>query len=198
MRHSHHFHSHESHRHAAGHRGHHGFGRGGRGEADDARGGRRRRVFDAGRIRYVVSQSRDEDTLSSDLVSELHLLVGSPSTQIETTLLIHPHVLGNFLDYNDFLGVVDQPLEEMSLRGTIQVASFHPQYRFAGTEREAAENYTNRSPYPMLHLLREASVSQATDAPDEVLKIPLRNIETMRNLGQKKILKRLQTLEAEQ
>ena len=157
-----------------------------------------RGVFDTGRIRYAISHSRDENTLANDLASELHLLLASPSTQMETTLLIHPHVLGNFLDYNDFLGVVDQLLEELRLGGTIQVASFHPQYRFAGTEPNAAENYTNRSPYPMLHLLRETSVSQAADASDEVLNIPQRNIETMRNLGREHILKRLQALEAEQ
>jgi hypothetical protein len=156
-----------------------------------------RRVFDAGQIRYVISHARDENTLSNDLASELHLLLASPCTQIETTLLIHPHVLGNFLDYNDFLGVVDELLEELHLRGTIQVASFHPQYRFAGTGLNAAENYTNRSPYPMLHLLRETSVSQAADASDEIRKIPRRNIETMRNLGKEPILKRLQTLDVE-
>jgi uncharacterized protein len=153
-----------------------------------------RRVFDAGRIRYAISHSRYENNLANDLASELHLLLASPSTQIETTLLIHPHVLGNFLNYNDFLGVVNQLLEELRLRGTIQVASFHPQYRFAGTEPNAAENYTNRSPYPMLHLLRETSVSQAVDSSDEVRKIPRRNIEIMRNLGQEHILKRLQAL----
>jgi hypothetical protein len=157
-----------------------------------------RPVFDAGRIRYAISHSRDENALLNDLASELHLLLASPSTRIETTLLIHPHVLGAFLDYNDFLGVVDQLLEELGLRGTIQVASFHPQYRFAGTEPGAPENYTNRSPYPMLHLLRETSVSQAVDGSDELLKIPRRNIETMRNLGEEHILKRLQTLDAEQ
>jgi len=146
----------------------------------------------------AISQSRDENTLSHDLASELHLLLASPSTQIETTLLIHPHVLGNFLDYNDFLGIVDQLLEALRLCGTIQVASFHPHYRFAGTEPNAAENYTNRSPYPMLHLLRETSISQAADASDELLMIPRRNIETMRNLGQQHILKRLETLDAEQ
>jgi hypothetical protein len=156
-----------------------------------------RQVFDADRIRYAISHSRDKNTLSNDLASELHLLLASPSTHVETTLLIHPHVLGNFLDYNDFLGVVDQLLEELRLCGTIQVASFHPDYRFAGTEPNAAENYTNRSPYPMLHLLRETSVSQAADASDEVLRIPRRNIETMRNLGQERILKRLQTLDVE-
>jgi hypothetical protein len=157
-----------------------------------------RRVFEAGRIRYAISNARDQNTLANDLASELHLLLAAPSTHIETTLLIHPHVLGNFLDYNDFLGVVDQLVDELHLRGTIQVASFHPQYRFAGTELNAAENYTNRSPYPMLHLLRETSVSEAAAASDEVLKIPQRNIETMRNLGQEHILKRLQILAAEQ
>ena len=155
-----------------------------------------RRVFDAGRIRYAVSHARDDTALANDLANELRHLLASPCTQIETTLLIHPHVLGNFLDYNDFLGVVDQLLEELRLCGTIQVASFHPQYRFAGTEPDAAENYTNRSPYPMLHLLRETSVSQAADGSDEVLKIPRRNIETMRNLGREQILKRLLTLDA--
>jgi hypothetical protein len=154
-------------------------------------------VFDAGRIRYAISHSRDKRTLAYDLASELHLLLASPSKQIETTLLIHPHVLSNFLDYNDFLGVVHQLLEELRLCGTIQVASFHPQYRFAGTGPNAAENYTNRSPYPMLHLLRETSVSQAADASDELLEIPRRNIETMRNLGREHILKRLQSLESE-
>ena len=154
-------------------------------------------VFDSGRIRYAISHARDERALLNDLTVELRLLSASPSTQIETTLLIHPHVLGNFLDYNNFLGVVDQLLEELGLCGTIQVASFHPHYRFAGTEPNAAENYTNRSPYPMLHLLRETSVSQATDPSNEVLEIPRRNVETMRNLGREHILKRLQTLDAE-
>jgi hypothetical protein len=157
-----------------------------------------RRVFDAGRIRYAVSHARDDTALANDLANELRHLLASPSTQIETTLLIHPHVLGNFLDYNEFLGVVDLLLEELRLRGTIQVASFHPQYQFAGTEPDAAENYTNRSPYPMLHLLRETSVAEATADSDEVLKIPQRNIETMLNLGQEQILKRLQSLEADQ
>ena len=93
-----------------------------------------RRVFEGGRIRYAISHARDNNTLSNDLAGELHLLLASPSTQIETTLLIHPHVLGNFLDYNDFLGIVDQLLEALRLCGTIQVASFHPHYRFSGTK----------------------------------------------------------------
>jgi uncharacterized protein len=156
-----------------------------------------RRVFDSGRIRYAISHARDEKSLVNDLANELQVLLASPGAQVETTLLIHPHVLGDFLDYNDFLGVVEQLLEELRLCGTIQVASFHPQYRFAGTELNAAENYTNRSPYPMLHLLRETSVSQAADASDEVSDIPRRNIETMRDLGQEYIQSLLQTLDAD-
>jgi hypothetical protein len=115
---------------------------------------------------------------------------------IETTLLIHPYVLGDFLYFNDFLDVVDTLLSEMRLCGTIQVASFHPQYRFAGTDPNAVENYTNRSPYPMLHLLREISVTEAVAAADESLKVPVRNIETMRNLGREHILNKLRSLEA--
>ncbi len=156
-----------------------------------------RQVFEAGRIRYVVTHARDETAVLNDLTSELQLLRASPSTQIDTTLLIHPEVFGNFLDYNEFLGVVDQLLQDLRLRGTIQVASFHPHYRFAGTAVDAAENYTNRSPYPMLHLLREESVSLATGAADDGLEIPRRNIATMRNLGQPHIRKMLETLAAE-
>lgn len=156
-----------------------------------------RQVFDAGRIRYAISHAHDKNTLTNDLHSELQLLLASPSTLIETTLLIHPHVLGDFLDYNDFLDVVDQLLEKLRLSSTIQVASFHPQYRFAGTESDAVENYTNRSPYPMLHLLREVSVTEVVDASAEVLTIPQRNIETMRDLGQEQILNRLRTLDVE-
>jgi hypothetical protein len=157
-----------------------------------------RQVFDAGRVHYAVSHARDETSLLNDLASELHLLGASSSSQIETTLLIHPHVLGNFLDYNDFLGAVDDLLQDLRLSGTIQVASFHPQYRFAGTEVNAAENYTNRPPYPMLHLLRETSVSRAAGASDELLEIPRRNVEMLRNLGRKHILKMLEDLDAEQ
>jgi hypothetical protein len=156
-----------------------------------------RQVFDAGRIHYAVTPARDETTLLNDLSSELQLLGASPSTPIETTLLIHPHVLGNFLDYHDFLSAVDQLLQDLRLWGTVQVTSFHPQYRFAGPDVNAAENDTNRSPYPMRHLLREASVSRAAGASDEVLEIPRRNLETMCNPGHEHILKKFQALDAE-
>src|SRR5258708_27475816 len=111
------------------------------------------RVFDADRIRYVVSDAADESRLLADLTRELAGLVAAPISAVETTLLIHPHALGDFLDYNDFLGAADELLANLGMQGTIQIASFHPEYRFAGTEADAVENYTNRSPYPIVHLL---------------------------------------------
>lgn len=156
-----------------------------------------RGVFEAGRIRYAVSRARDEDALACDLAAELRLLAASAPARVETTLLIHPQVLGDFLDYNDFVGVVERILGKLRLRGTIQVATFHPRYRFAGTEPDAAENYTNRSPYPMLHLLRETSVSEAAaGGAGEGRKIPRRNIEVMRDLGGENIRRRLRGLAA--
>jgi uncharacterized protein len=157
-----------------------------------------RQVFDAGGIRYAVSGAQDEIALLGDLTSALHFLHATPRAETETMLLIHPHVLGNFLEYNEFLGVVEQLLGDLRLRGIIQVASFHPEYRFAGTAIDAAENYTNRSPYPMLHLLREASVSQAADAGNDLLEIPRRNVATLRSLGLERILKQLDMLAGEQ
>jgi hypothetical protein len=141
------------------------------------------RVFDGGRIRYVVSEATDVSGLLADLERELRTLIATPIDSIETTLLIHPHVLGDFLDYNDFLGEADQLLGELGLVGTIQIASFHPEYQFAGTKPAAVENYTNRSPYPMLHLLREASVTAVAADVDALREIPRRNIATMRRLG---------------
>ena len=143
-----------------------------------------RRVFDAGTIRYVVSKATDAEGLLADLTVELQALNSTPIETVETTLLIHPHVLGDFLDYNDFLGVADQRVSDLDLEGVVQVASFHPLYRFAEARADAVENYTNRSPYPMLHLLREESVSAvAGDAGD----VPRRNIETLRRLGLRRV-----------
>jgi len=147
-----------------------------------------RRVFDAGAIRYVVSDAEDEETLLGDLAGELAALASSPISAVETTLLIHPRALRDFLDYNDFLGVGDRLVGALGLRGVIQIASFHPDYRFAGTAPGSVANYTNRSPYPMLHLLREESVSAVAG---EALEIPRRNVRTLKDLGREKILERL-------
>lgn len=134
-------------------------------------------------IRYVVSSATTPEELMDDLVRELELLAETAAEKIETTLLIHPYVLTDFLDYNDFLDVADEALEELDLAGELQIASMHPHYQFADTEPDDIDNYTNRSPYPTLHLLRESSVAQAVMAFPEADKIFDKNIETMRRLG---------------
>lgn len=137
----------------------------------------------ANRIRFAVSAAHTQTALADDLVTELQLLSGADADDIETTLLIHPGVLGDFLDYNDFLDVTEDILERMDLVGELQVASFHPQYQFTGTEPEDMGNYTNRSPYPMLHLLREDSIERAVASFPDTDRIYLRNIEVLRALG---------------
>lgn len=134
-------------------------------------------------IRYVVSEAETPEDLLEHLLSELRFLAAADPEEVETTLLIHPKVLADFLDYNDFLDVADAAVAELGLEGEIQVASFHPRYQFAGTAPEDIENYTNRSPYPMLHLLREASVERAVAAFPETEKIYEKNMETLRRLG---------------
>lgn len=133
------------------------------------------------RIRFSVTEAQTPDALLSELQQELMKLVDDDS--IETTLLIHPGVLQDFHDYNDFLAVADGLVEILELEGVIQIASFHPHYQFAGTAADAAENYTNRSPWPMLHLLREASLERAIAAYPDTDAIPQRNIERVKALG---------------
>lgn len=136
-----------------------------------------------GQIRYFVSNARSAEALHADLVDELARLRNAGPEEIDTTLLIHPQVLNDFLDFNDFLDIADATLAELGLEGQIQIASFHPQYQFAGTEANDIGNYTNRSPYPTLHLLREASIDRAVEAFPDAADIFERNIETMRRLG---------------
>lgn len=136
-------------------------------------------------IRYVVSGATSPEALCEALLTELKLLADTHPDDIDTTLLIHPYTLGlgEFLDYNDFLEVADGALAELNLMGEIQIASFHPEYQFAGTELDEITNYTNRSPYPMLHLLREASVEKAVAAFPDAAMIFEKNIATMEKLG---------------
>ena len=137
------------------------------------------------RVRHTVSEVTAQDQLLMDLKMELELL--NASTDIETTLLIHPNILHDFYDYNDFLELTDSLLVEMKLDGVYQIASFHPDYQFGGTDFDDAENYTNRSPYQMLHLIREASLEKAvTNYPDPD-NIPERNIKLMNELGTDKM-----------
>jgi uncharacterized protein len=134
-------------------------------------------------IRFVLSGATTNAQLARELESELARLRDADPDVLDTTLIVHPHVLVDFDDYNDFLDEADACLSRMDLAGEVQVASFHPDYRFAGEPVSDPANCTNRSPYPMLHLLREASVERAVAAfpdPDVIVE---RNIATMRRLG---------------
>jgi hypothetical protein len=140
-------------------------------------------VYINNQIRYVVSDAGSPEALLADLLRELQSLAEADPAETETTLLIHPEVLADFLDYNDFLGVAEAAVADLDLEGVLQVASFHPQYQFAGTAPDDIENYTNRSPYPMLHLLREESVERAVAAFPDAAEIFEKNIATLRLLG---------------
>ncbi len=134
-------------------------------------------------VRFVVSPATSPEVLLETLMDELQRLSDTPADEIDTTLLIHPFVLTDFLDYNEFLDVADAAVEDMQLDGELQVASFHPDYQFADTDVNDIGNYTNRSPYPILHLLREESIERAVAAFPEAADIFEKNIETMSKLG---------------
>ena len=140
-----------------------------------------RRELVNNRIRFTVTDAQTPDALLMELQQELLRLADDDS--IETTLLIHPEVLRDFPHYNDFLDVADGLVQLLELEGMLQIASFHPQYQFAGTAENAVENYTNRSPWPMLHLLREASLERAIASYPDTADIPARNIERVEALG---------------
>ena len=134
-------------------------------------------------IRYAVSLATTPDVLLEDLLRELETLAEGNPEKLDTTLLIHPHVLTDFLDYNEFLDIADAAIEDKQLDGIIQVASFHPHYQFDGAEPDDIDNYTNRSPYPTLHLLREESITRAVQAFPDAAAIFEKNIITLRLLG---------------
>ena len=142
-----------------------------------------RAVEARGRIRYVHCDSADPDVLLERLREEMRRLAAADLARHETTLIVHPHVLQDFLDYNDFLDRAEDALDAMGYAGTLQIASFHPHYQFAGTAPDDPGNATNRSPYPTLHLRREDSVERAVEAFPEAEAIFERNIETMERLG---------------
>ena len=135
-------------------------------------------------IRYRVSEQQSTDGLVQELAEELQHLHAADPQLCETSLLIHPRVLTDFGDYNQFLNDADATLAALDLGGELQIASFHPRYQFAGSEPNDVQNYSNRSPYPMLHLLREASVTRAVATYADVSEIGSRNIATLRNLGE--------------
>ena len=140
-------------------------------------------VYVKNQVRIVISDASTERALLEELGEELALLRDTPANQVDTTLLVHPQVLQDFLDYNDFLDQADALVEVLELDGVLQVASFHPDYQFADTQPDDAENLTNRAPYPTLHLLREDSIARAVEVYPEPDAIIERNIATMQELG---------------
>jgi uncharacterized protein len=134
-------------------------------------------------IRFVVSAARDTHALLETLCAQMHDLAQADPALVETTLVIHPNVLGDFTEFNDFLDTADAALRELGYAGVLQVASFHPHYQFAGTAPDDLGNATNRSPYPTLHLLREASIDRAVAAFPQADAIFEANIRTLRSLG---------------
>jgi hypothetical protein len=140
-------------------------------------------VYVKEQVRYVVSPARTPEELLETLMNELQDLADADPEKVDTTLIIHPFVLNDFLDFNEFLDVADAAVEDMSLDGELQVASFHPDYQFADTDKNDISNYTNRAPYPILQLLREDSIDRAVEAFPEAEEIFAKNIDTMEKLG---------------
>ena len=140
-------------------------------------------VYVKNQVRLVVSKARHADDLLEELDRELDLLVATPANEIDTTLLIHPTLFDDFLDFNDFLEVAEGVVDEHGLDGVIQLASFHPQFQFDGTEPDDISNYTNRAPFAILHLLREESVERAVEAFPQADAIFDVNIATLEKLG---------------
>jgi len=140
-------------------------------------------VYSKKQIRYALTAAATADELLAELTHELELLARSDAGEIDTVLLVHPQVLTEFLDYHFFLGEADAALRNLGLAGVFQIASFHPGYEFAGSSTDDIENFTNRSPYPILHLLREASIDRAVAAYPDAAEIFERNMDTLRRLG---------------
>jgi hypothetical protein len=136
-----------------------------------------------GQIRYAVSDAVDMEGVLTDLEAELQTLVAADPDAVDTTLLILPRALGDFLDYNDCLFFADRIIRQHRLEGVVQIASFHPAYQFEDAEPDDIENYTNRAPYPILHLLREDSIERAVEAFPDAEDIYERNQETLRRIG---------------
>ena len=140
-------------------------------------------VYVRNQVRLVVSHARHADDLLEDLDRELALLVAAPADEVDTTLLIHPTLFGDFLDFNDFMEIAEGVLGEHDLEGVVQLASFHPKFQFDGTELDDIGNCTNRAPFAMLHLLREESIDRAVLAFPRAEAIYEENIKMLENLG---------------
>lgn len=140
-------------------------------------------VYVKEQVRYAISEATTLEDALADLETELRALEAADPQHIDTTLLIFPRVFADFVDYNDALFFADRLVQQLRLGGVLQIASFHPAYRFEGSEADDIENYTNRAPYPMLHLLREDSIARAVDAFPDASAIYEKNQQTLRRLG---------------
>ncbi len=147
-----------------------------------------------GRIRYVLVEGQHLNRLTDKLLYEARYLLAAEPQRTETTLLVHPHLLQDFDDYLDYLYAAEGLLQQWQMEGLLQLASFHPDYQFAGSSPEAASNYTNRSPYPMLHLLREDIVEQALLYYEHPEEIPERNIARMEEAGRDQLMAQLRQI----
>lgn len=140
-------------------------------------------VYVKNQVRFVISEARHIDAFLEELDKELDLIAAADPAEIDTTLLIHPTLLPDFLDFNDFTLLAEAAVIEHGLEGVIQVATFHPKFQFADTDPGDIGNYTNRAPYPTLHLIREESLARAVEAFPDAEAIFGRNIETLNRLG---------------
>ena len=140
-------------------------------------------VLRKNQIEFRVSHAHDADTLLQDLLNAIESLLATPAESVDTLLLIHPWALSDFFEFNDFVGDIEILLEDAGLDGVLQVASFHPDYQFAGVAANDVTNRTNRSPFPILHLLRENSLDKAIATVPDTETIIERNLDTMRRLG---------------
>jgi uncharacterized protein len=140
-------------------------------------------VWKSGRVRIAVSEARTAEDAVRDLMAEAAQLLDADPSRLSTTLVVFAHALADFDDYLDAVADAEHALAEAGAEGVLQIATFHPEYRFAGADPDALSNYTNRSPHPVMHLLREAEVSDAVDAHPDPESIPARNIERIERLG---------------
>ena len=140
-------------------------------------------VYVKNQVRFVVSEARHVDAFLEELDRELEFLAEADPQEVDTTLLIHPTLFPDFLDFNEVVGIAEEAVAEHELEGVLQVASFHPAFQFEDTAPEAVGNYTNRAPFPTLHLIREESLARAVAAYPDAEDIYLRNIETLEKLG---------------
>jgi hypothetical protein len=139
-----------------------------------------------GQVHYCVSRATTAQALEEDLRAELQALVVLDAKVRDTTLLMAPDCMHDFLDFNDFLAQADRALVDLDLDGVLQIASLHPDYQFAGTRADDITNYTNRSPYPTLHLLREDSIDRAVAAfpdPESIYEVNMRTLEKLGQVG---------------